>query len=314
MQTKADISIVIVNWRVRHLVEKCLQSIQSQSQGLKVEIIIVDNDSHDGLAEMLMMDWPEVKYIGLIKNVGFAKANNLGLEQATGNYVCLLNPDTELKPGFLAGVMAYFASHPQVDIIGPRLLNPDGSLQASVRRLPKIKSQILTLLKLQNIANPKVNLEKFLPKSWWWLGKILRSLFKDNQILSDYLAEEFDYHQEQPVEQLMGAAIICRAEAIAKIGKLDEGFYIWFEEVDFLKRAKSLGLSIHYVPSLEVVHYGGQSFAKSPSLKKQWIFDRSLLYYFWKHEAKWQSLIIILLLPLNLFLTIIYALVFPRKK
>lgn len=314
MQNQADISIVIVNWRVRPLVEKCLQSIKAQAENIKIEIIIVDNDSHDGLAEMLMLDWPEIKYIGLIKNYGFAKANNLGLEQADGKYICLLNPDTELRPGFLAGVLEYFIKHPEVDIVGPRLLNSDGSLQCSVRRLPTFVSQILTLLKLQNIINPQSKLEDFFPKYLLWLGKTLRSLAGNNKSLPYYLASDFDYSQEQVIEQLMGAAIVCRAEVFAKIGKFDEKFYIWFEEVDFCQRAKTAGLLIKYVPSLQVVHHGGQSFAQAANLKKQWIFDCSLVYYFWKQASKWQAIILVLLVPINLFLTLIYVLVAKDKK
>ncbi len=310
----ADISIIIVNWRVRHLIEKCLESIKTQENGLNVEIIIVDNYSNDGLAEMLMLDWPMVKYTGLIKNYGFAKANNLALGQARGKYICLLNPDTELKPGFLAGVLKYFLDNPSVDIIGPRLLNPDGSLQYSVRRLPTLTSQIFTLLKLQNIINPQVNLSDVLPKYFLGLGKFLRRLFGKNKVSLDYLASDFDYTQEQSVEQLMGAAIICRAEVFKKIGNLDEKFYIWFEEVDFCKRAKAAGLIINYVPSLEVVHHGGQSFNQAPNLRKQWIFDRSLLYYFWKHNPKWQAFILFLFIPINLFLTLSYVLLAKNKK
>ncbi len=314
MEAPIDISIIIVNWRVRHLVEKCLDSIKEQESSVNVKIIIVDNYSNDGIAEMLMLNYPEVKYTGLMKNYGFAKANNLALGQASGKYVCLLNPDTELKPGFLEGVLKYFAANPGVDIIGPRLLNPDGSLQYSVRRLPTLSSQIFTLLKLQNIINPQVNLNDVLPKYFLGFGKFLRRLFGKTKVSLDYLASDFDYNKEQAVEQLMGAAIICRSEVFKKIGNLDEKFYIWFEEVDFCKRARQAGLVIHYVPSLEVIHYGGQSFAQAPSLKKQWIFDRSLLYYFWKHNPKWQAFILLILTPINLFLTLIYVLLAKNKK
>ncbi len=314
MEAPIDISIIIVNWRVRHLVEKCLDSIRAQESGINLKTIIVDNYSNDGIAEMLMLNYPEVKYTGLIKNYGFAKANNLALGQATGKYICLLNPDTELKPGFLAGVLKYFSANSDVDIIGPRLLNTDGSLQYSVRRLPSLSSQIFTLLKLQNIINPQVDLNGILPKYFLGFGKLLRRLFAKARVSLDYLASDFDYNKEQVVEQLMGAAIICRAEVFKKIGNLDEKFYIWFEEVDFCKRAQEAGLVIKYVPELEVIHHGGQSFAQAPNLRKQLIFDRSLIYYFWKHNPKWQAIILVLLTPINLFLTLIYVWLAKNKK
>ncbi|MFA5126528.1 MAG: glycosyltransferase family 2 protein [Patescibacteria group bacterium] len=285
---KPEISVIIVNWRVRRLVEQCLKSILAYSDGINIEIIVVDNDSRDNLAEMLMMDFPDVKFVGLDKNCGFAKATNLAIKQAAGEIICLLNPDTELMPNFFPGVLKYFQEHSEVSLLGPKLLNPDGSPQASIRRLPDLKSQILILFKLKNI----------LPQ---------------HKYLANYLAADFDYSREQSVDQIMGAAMICRRDLFDKIGLFDEHFFVWFEEVDLCYRVKKAGLDIRYVPQLQIIHHGGASFKLANSLGKQWIFDRSLVYYFWKNRPWYQALVLTLLVPINLCLTIIYVLAFKNK-
>jgi len=279
---KYDITVIIVNWKVRHLVEQCLDSILANKEDFNIEIIVVDNDSSDGISEMIMIQYPFVKMIALSSNQGFAKANNLGIKRAKGEFIFLLNPDTKVTKNFFSSSINYLKKNTDIGILGPHILNSDGSLQHSVRRSPDLISQILILLKLKNVL---VN----------------------NKYLNKYLFKDFDYSKEQIVEQIMGAAMIIRYSLIKKLGLLDESFFLWFEEVDYCKRAKDKDIRIKYLPEAKIIHYGGSSFGQQKTFKKQLIFNKSLLYYFYKHKPIWQWLILVLILPINIILTLFYV-------
>lgn len=279
---EVEISIVIVNWKVRPLLEKCLKSILADTVDFVTEIFVVDNDSRDGTPEMIMAEYPQVTMIALPYNRGFAKANNLALKQASGKYIFLLNPDTEVQLGFFKTIIKYFETHSQIGMLGPRVLNSDFSLQPSVRRFPSLFSQVIILLKLRNFQ----------------FGKLL---------LAKHLAKDFDYNQEQDAEQIMGAAIAMTRGAFETVGYLDEKFFIWFEEVDYCKRAHKKGVVIRYLPTASILHHSGASFKKHKIFRKQLFFNASLLYYFWKHQPIWQTTIILLIMPVNLFMTALYA-------
>ncbi len=169
------------------------------------------------------------------------------------------------------------------------LLNRDASVQASVRRFPDWRSQVLILLKMKNI----------MPQQKW---------------LANYLIPNFDYQSVTEVDQIMGAAMIIRRSTFDKIGLLDQKYFVWFEEVDFCQRAKKHGLSIKFVPDFSVTHYGGASFEQAPTVAKQLIFNRSMMRYFAKHQPWWQLVILALVLPINLLLTALYGLYLQTKK
>lgn len=303
---KPQVSVIIVNWKVRKLLEKCLHSIFNQIDPKLVEVIVVDNDSHDGTSEMLISEFPQVRVIAMAHNTGFAYANNLALKIAYGDLIVLLNPDTIVPDGFFDKLLKYMTEHRDLGIVGPRLLNADGSIQHSVRRVPTLMSQVIVLLKLQNIINEKSDLEKHLGGVFLSLARKLRHFLARNNVTSYYLASDFNYDKEASVEQIMGAAMAIRRSVFDKIGLLDHKYFIWFEEVDFCLRARKAGITIQYVPSLEIVHLGGASFEQAATVRKQIMFDRSLWRYFWKHQPRWQALIILLLIPINILLTAVY--------
>jgi GT2 family glycosyltransferase len=311
--SKPDLSIIIVNWKVRALLEKCLDSILQNKDGLNLEIIVVDNDSKDGTSEMIMVEYADVTMIALPKNIGFAAANNLALKQASSDLIFLLNPDTEINPGFFGQIKEYMDNNPQVAIVGPKIFNPDGTLQFSIRRSPTLISQLVTLLKLQNILSSDKDLKNYVARPFLTPILKIRKFFSKNKIIPYYLAEAFDYNKEQSVEQIMGAAMVIRRSVFDKIGFFDEGFFIWFEEVDFCNRALKKALTIKYFPMASIIHYGGESFSQKNSLPKQLIFDKSLLYYFLKQKPFWQFLVVLLLVPINILLTLIYV-VFIQSK
>jgi GT2 family glycosyltransferase len=252
------LSIVIVSWNIKDLLKECLQSIRASLGDFELEVYVVDNNSQDGTVEMMRQDFPKVKLIANDNNLGFARANNQALKQATGDYILLLNPDTKLFPDTLAKASNWLIGRPEVGIMGIRLLNADASLQPSVRRFPKFWPILLMLLKIP---------------------KILPNLKSINR----YLATDFDYVREQEVDQVMGAFMLTKREVLDKVGLLDERFFIWFEEVDWCKRIKAAGYKVFYTPVAEAIHYGGKSFAQEKVATKQWNFFRSALKYFLKH-------------------------------
>jgi len=272
-----DLSIIIVNWKVKDLLENCLRSIFEQTKNISFEVFVVDNASGDGSVEMVREKFPQVDLTASAENLGFAKGNNLAIKKARGRYVLLLNPDTEILDNALEKMVRFMDTHHGCGIAGCKLLNPDLSLQPSVRAFPDLASQLFILLKIHHL----------LPHS--------KTMYK-------YLVQNFDYEQAQEVDQVMGAFMVIRREVIDKIGMLDENFWIWFEEVDFCKRAKEAGFKIFYTPETKIIHHFGQSFKQVMNVQKQKVFNRSLSYYFKKHGTKGEWLTIQILRPLSLFL------------
>lgn len=281
-----DLSIIIVSWNVSELLKKCLESIYKYTRGVSFEIFVIDNGSADSTVEMIQKAKPFYSRLSLInnkKNKGFAAANNQGIRQAQGDYILLLNPDTELREDSLTKMAEFMKSNPRCGIAGCSLLNSDGSHQDSVRKFPGFLDQALILLKLHHI----------LPN----LPPMRR-----------YLCQNFDYDRQQQVDQVMGAFFMIRRKVIDKIGLLDEKFFIWFEEVDFCLRAKQAGWEVIYTPLTSATHHFGQSFKQMMTVDKQKIWNKSVKYYFLKHCGFWKYTVISILgwvsLCISYFLTI----------
>jgi len=281
-----DLSIIIVSWNVSNLLKKCINSIYKRTQGISFEVFVIDNASADNTVQIIRKNFSQVKLIINQENKGFAGANNQGIKGAEGDYVLLLNPDTELKEDSFTKMVKFMKDNPKCGIAGCHLLNPDGSHQDSVRRFPKFLDQALILLKLHHIF------PQFAP-------------------FQHYLCKDFDYKQEQQVDQVMGAFFMIRRKVIEQIGLLDEKFFIWFEEVDYCQRAKAAGWQVIYTPLTSIIHHFGQSFKQVMTIKKQKIWNRSLRYYFFKHYGFWKYAVIALLSWISLGL--VYLLNFKAQ-
>ncbi len=263
-----DLSVVIVSWNVRKLLQECLESIfrlPATEQPRKV--FVVDNASMDGTAAMVRERFPQVQLIANSDNRGFAGANNQAMQASEGLPVLLLNPDTLVPPGAFPRMLQALTDHPRAGIVGPKLLNADGSLQPSVRRLPTPTVLVAIALKFSH---------------WWPSFPPLRR----------YMAVELDYTAEQPVGQVMGAAFLIRTDVIRQIGLMDDGFHIWFEEVDYCKRAADAGWETWFVPSAAITHLGGGSFNQLPSLAKQRVWAASVLRYSRKHFSRLATVLV----------------------
>ncbi|MDP2683863.1 MAG: glycosyltransferase family 2 protein [bacterium] len=284
-----DVSIVIVSWNVRDQLKKCIKSIYNNTHNLDYEIFVVDNCSSDHSTEMVQNDYSKVKLISNKVNFGFAYACNQAIKKSRGNYILLLNPDTEVKQDSVVKMKDFMQNKKDCGIAGCKIVNFDGTIQPSVRKFPDIKSHLMILLKIHNFIT-------------------------NSKSINSYYLKDFDYSKLQIVDQVMGAFYMIKRRVLQDIGLLDEHFYIWYEEVDLCKRAKLKSWNTYYNPEIEVFHYKGSSFSQVNPLKKQYIFNRSMLYYFFKHENIFKYLVLLLVFPISLFLSFIVQIIGYHKK
>ncbi|PIR66451.1 MAG: glycosyltransferase family 2 protein [Parcubacteria group bacterium CG10_big_fil_rev_8_21_14_0_10_36_14] len=264
-----DLSIIIVNWNTRQLLEGCLDSIYKNTHNINFDIFVVDNASHDNSAEMVEEKFSQVHLIKNNKNVGFATANNQAIRQATGKYILILNPDTLILSNTIEHALEIIKNYPEIGILGPKTLDKNKNIQKTVRRDPNILSQL------------------FFPSQ-------MKKLFPNWGPIKKYYFNDFDYDKESLVPQLQGSCLLINRELFQKIGFFDEKFFIWFEEVDLCLRTRKAEYKILYSPDIEIIHYGGESFMQINTIKKQALYSRSMLYYFYKNKPKWQWFILLL--------------------
>jgi len=256
-----DLSIVVVNWNVRNLLRRCLASILAAGwPGL--EVIVVDNASHDGSPDMVRVEFPTVTLIANPRNRGFPAANNQGLTAARGRVVMTLNPDTEIAGDALARMVAYLDAHLDVGAVGPQLLDPDGSIQSSRRRFPTLATALFESTWLQGLA----------PRG----------------ILRRYTVEDVTPDTAHEVDWVTGACIAIRREVLAKVGGLDEGFFMYSEEMDWCRRIKQAGWKIVYLPEARVVHHAGKS-SEQAVAARHIHFQTSKVRYFRKYHGRPQA-------------------------
>jgi GT2 family glycosyltransferase len=254
-QHPQTVAVVIVSYNTVGLLRRCLASLAGCSVALRT--VVVDNASADGSAAMVRAEFPAAELIALDVNVGFAKGTNIGLaalgfQEAGGRgqgtpppascplppapYLLILNPDTEVQPGAIAALAAFLADHPRVGMASPRLLNPDGTPQAAAFRFP---TPLMTAL---DLFPPGEVLPGRLYGSWWH-GR---------------------YPQERgdapfPIDHPLGACMLLRPEVIAQVGGLDEGYFMYSEEIEWCWRVRAAGWAIWQVPAARVIHVGGAS-------------------------------------------------------
>ncbi len=253
---KFELTIIIVNWNTRDLLQQCLQSCYPLLGELDCEIVVVDNASSDGSAEMVRARFPDVHLFVNRANLGFARANNQAMTVSESRYVLLLNSDTVVLPGEIQKLIAFMNSHPQVGAVGPQLLNPDGSVQPSYGPKPSFYQMFIDLTGLSSM-NQKDYAQPSRPQV---TGGV------------------------QSVGWLQGACLMMRREAISQIGLLDEGYFMYTEEVDWCYRAQKAGWSLYHLPEARVIHLGGQSAAQQPTQKRQQLY-RSKLLFVRKHRG-----------------------------
>jgi len=257
-----DLSIVVLSWNVADLLAACLRSLPSAAGDWwqRVEVLVVDNASTDDSPELVRREFPYVRLLALPTNRGFSAGNNVGIRASRGKYILLLNPDTVAHPGSIAALADYMRAYPDVGVAGPRLLNPDGSLQPSRRRFPSLMTAVIESTPLQQWFPDALTLRQF------------------------YMLDQSD-DDVQDVGWLSGAALMCRQDALRQAGLLDPGYFMFSEEVDLCRRLNYAGWRIAYVPRAEITHYGGQSTAQDVPARHVH-FNTNKARYFRIHEGR----------------------------
>jgi GT2 family glycosyltransferase len=228
-----DLSIVIVNWNTRELLRDCLRSVFQGLSPLKAEVLVVDNASDDGSSIMMKREFPEVRLIQNDRNLGFAAGNNVALRKAKGRHVMLLNTDTLIHGDVLPQAVAWLDAHPGVGVLGPRVLNSDGSVQPSCSAFPSLGFLAMQTLGLTRIAS-----------------------------LDAYRMTGWDRMSERRVDVISGAAMFVRRAAMEEVGLLDEAFFFYGEETDWCHRFRLAGWDLVFSPIAEITHFGGGTVRK----------------------------------------------------
>jgi len=252
------LSILIVSWNVRDLLRDCLRSIERGRGDLEIEVIVVDSASADGSAAMVVAEFPWVTLLPQSENVGFPRGNNIALARARGDFLLLLNPDTVVLDDALPVLVDYLRSHPDAGAVGPQLLNPDGSVQSSRRRFPTLATG-------------------FLESTW------LEGLTPG--VLRRYYALDLPDDQTAGVDWLVGACIMVRRAVYERVGGLDEGYFMYSEELDWCRRIVADGWRVVYHPAARVVHHVGKS-SEQAVTARHINFQRAKLRYFRKYHGR----------------------------
>ena len=236
---RPDISVVIVSYNVRDLLESCLQSLYTALTDIPHEVFVVDNRSDDGTVEMVRQRFPQVSLIASEENLGFARGNNLALAKARGRTLLLLNPDTLVQEDTVSTMLRFFRENEDVGMAGCRIIKPDGSLELACRR--SFPSPWVSFTKLSGLSS-------LFPKS---------PLFARYNLT--YLSEDESYE----VDAISGSFMMFRGEVYEAIGGLDESYFMYGEDLDYCYRTQKAGWKLAYVPDTKIIHYGGESTKRS---------------------------------------------------
>lgn len=279
-----DLSICIVNWNTEILLKECLRSIYEQTAGISYEILLVDNASQDGSVRMVRQYFPNVCLIANQQNKGFATANNQAIRLSRGRYVIFLNPDTVVHGNALNTMVQFMDGHPEAGAIGCKLLNADGSVQHSTR-------QPLTL------------------SIMFYENTILGRLLFFRRKVKDYKMKNFTFDRVEEVDAASGAALLVRKSVLNEVGIMDEGYFMFFEEMDLCRRIKMKGYKIYFIPNAVITHLGGASRHQNPKALVI-ISQESMMRYVSKFEGKKKILLFKFLYKPLFILGLIYDLIF----
>ncbi len=262
---ESTLDVVIVSYNVRYLLEQCIRSVEQASQGMDVNVWVVDNASTDDTILCIKENYPEVHYIANKENLGFSRANNQAIRQGKGKYVLLLNPDTIVGEDVLCGCVKFLDEHPEAGATGVRMLHPDGSFAPESRR---------------GLPTPFTSFCKMTG---------LNALFPNSRIFGKYYMRYLNTEEINPIEVISGAFCMVRRDALEGVGLLDEDFFMYGEDIDLSFRLLQAGWKNYYLP-YSIMHYKGESTVKS-SFKYVHVFYNAMLIFFNKHYRKPYSLL-----------------------
>ena len=283
-----DLSVIIVNWNTKKLLEDCLRSIFKFTKDVGFEIIIVDNGSEDGSQTMVKKKFPQVKLIPNKDNMGFAKANNQGIKLATGKYILLLNSDTYLIENSFKKLVEKADGLDDLGALGALLLNEDRSIQQSVGFFPD------------------------LPQVFWWMTFI--DDLPGGIVLKPYHVDHDSFYKsEHEVDWVTGASFLIPKKVTDEVGFLDEKIFMYGEDFEWCFRIKKSGFKVYFSPAAKIVHIGGGSVNKIRTNAFYGEF-KGLVYFYKKYKGRTSLQILLFLLKMGTLLRIVAFAIFGRIK
>jgi hypothetical protein len=259
------LSIIIVNYKTPSLLKQCIKSIYKNAPSFSYDIIVVDNDSQDGSAEMIEDDFEDVILIAHNENLGFPKAVNRAIKKSKSKYILLLNPDITVLKDSLDKMVEFMDRNESVAVLGPKLINPNGSIQHSCFKW---------------FTSPRVVLYRRTP-----FGRLTGK----KKLIDDFLMVDWDHSKGREVAWILGSCMMVRRSAIDQVGLMDERFFMYMEDVDWCRRFWQKGWKVYYYPNVEMVHYYARASASESSLflsmfnKQTRIHIKSAVKYFLKY-------------------------------
>lgn len=287
-----DVSIIIVSYNTKDLLKRCLSSIFNLTKGVSFEVIVVDNASSDDSVEYVKDQRSKIKNLFLIensKNLGFGRANNQGAKIAKGHYIFIFNSDAYLKGNALPGLVSFMDKNPKIGVLGPLILNPDGSIQQTVGFFPD------------------------LPQVFYWMS-FLDDLPTGDILKPYHVDHDRFYKSERAVDWVTGAAMFIRSEAIEKSGGFDENIFLYGEDMELCYRIKGAGYKIKFSPVASVIHLGQGSLERAQigAIVGEY---KAILYFYQKYKNNTQIQILKLLLKFGALLRIlIFGIIQGRKE
>jgi len=260
-----DLSIIIVTHNSASVIVRCLQSIQKNPPSCSYEVVVVDNASRDGTVEKVKKSFPDVSVISNESNLGYSRGVNQGISFSNGKWILILNPDIEVNPGSIDSLIEFMERTPDTGIAASKLVYPDGTLQHSCRRFYTLSALILRRT---------------------FLGKI----FPNARPLREHLMLDYDHEKPRKVDWVIGACMMVRREALNNVGKMDERFFLYFEDLDWCYRMAKHGWAVYYVPQSVMVHRYERSSARAIINRPLIIHLLSMLRY----AEKWNGLFYLL--------------------
>ncbi len=254
-----DISVVIVGWNAKHYLDLCLESLAEAPSRRTTEILVVDNASTDGSAQMIEARFPHVKLIRSAENLGFAKGNNLAIRQCRGRYIALVNPDVIVQPGCLDALADFLDQNLKVGNVGPRVFNPDMTQQSTCRRFPTLWNNFCSATRLE-------------------------TAFKGSPFFAGEHMFYFPHDCTMAVDVLVGCFSMIRRETFDSVGLLDENLFMYGDDVDWCRRCWKAGWQVVFFPGARAIHDRGKITAQYP-IRFAVAQQRSIHYYWSKHHG-----------------------------
>jgi len=259
LSTSIDISVVIVGWNAKHCLDLCLESLEKAPPNRRMEVFVVDNASSDDSVEMIETKYPWVKLIKSKENLGFSKGNNVAIRSCRGRYIALVNPDVIVFPGCLDALADFLDQNPKVGNVGPRVFNPDMSMQSTCRRFPNLWNNFCSASRLE-------------------------AVFKGSRFFAGEHMFYFPHDRTLSVDVIVGCFSMIRREVFEQVGLLDEELFMYGDDVDWCRRARNAGWEVMFYAGGQAIHDRGKTTAPYP-VRFAVAQQRSVLHYWRKHHT-----------------------------